>query len=72
MRRCFLALELLSELGPLIHESGIVLGQRLALGIQDVDDLLLDDDLLLIRQNSPGGDFAAVRVDAAELDASPV
>lgn len=32
----------------------------------------LDEQMLLIRQNSPGGVFAAVRVDAAELDASPV
>ena len=30
----------------------------------------VDEDLLCIRQNSPGGVFAAVRVDAAELEGS--
>ena len=33
------------------------------------DVAYVDDELLLIRQNSPGGVFALVRVDAAELDA---
>lgn len=36
------------------------------------DVVYVDDELLLIRQNSPGGVFAAVRVDASELDSSPV
>ena len=36
------------------------------------DVVYLDEQMLLIRQNSPGGVFAAVRVDAAELDASPL
>ena len=36
------------------------------------DVLYVDEELLLIRQNSPGGVFASVRVDAAELEASPL
>ena len=34
------------------------------------DVTYVDDELLCIRQNSPGGVFAAVRVDAAELEES--